>query len=312
MNRYDILIIGGGPAGLTCGIYAARGRMKTLLLEKMVLGGQVASTDWVENYPGFPQGIAGSDLVGRMEEQARKFGLEIASGEVMGISKREEGEDWLAKTKDKEYQALSVIVATGAQPAKLNIPGEQELQSRGVSYCATCDGPLFGDQDVLVIGGGDTAITEALFLAKFASRVTVIHRRDRLRASKILQEKALSHPGIEFAWNSTATEVMGKDRVSGVMIKDVKTNKQKEIPASGLFIFIGLKPNTSFLKNIVDLDEAGFIITGAKMKTSKEGIYAAGDVRSGVFRQIATACGDGAIVALSAQHYVEELKGVEY
>lgn len=308
MNGYDILIIGGGPAGLTSGIYAARDRIKTLLLEKMVLGGQVLMADLVENYPGFAKGISGQELVARMEEQVRRFGLAIENTEAISLEEGE-GSEWVVRTRDnKEYGAKAVIIATGAKPARLNIPGEERLVGKGVSYCATCDGPLFRDKEVLVIGGGDTALSEALSLAKFASKVRIIHRRDRLRAVKVLQEKALNNPRLNFILNSVVTEVLGDETLEAVRIKDVVSGKEKEIKAPGLFIFIGLIPNSSFLKGTIGLDDAGFVITDQRMATSVEGIYAAGDVRSTPFRQIVTACGDGAIAGLSARHYLEESK----
>ncbi|HAV43498.1 TPA: thioredoxin-disulfide reductase [bacterium] len=308
MNCYNIVIIGGGPAGLVSGIYAARARLKSLLLERMIPGGQVVLAEWVENYPGFPEGISGQELMVRMEEQAKRFGLEIESAEATGVKSEEDGRSWLVKTKDKEYHTLAVIIATGAKPAKLNISGEEEFCGKGVSYCATCDGPLFRDKKVLVVGGGDKALSEALFLIKFTPKITLIHRKDRFQATKILQEKVLADSRIEPIWNSIVTEILGEKKVEGVRIKDIKTDEEREIELDGVFISIGLKPDVSFLKGLIDLDRKGFILTDFKMQTSKPGIYAAGDVRSSMFHQITTACGDGAIAALAAQQYIEELK----
>ncbi|MEW5767316.1 MAG: thioredoxin-disulfide reductase [bacterium] len=306
-REYEIIIVGAGPAGLTAGIYTGRARIPTLLIEKGGAGGQALLADWIENYPGFPKGISGSDLMSQMEEQALKFGLKRISEEVTGLMERADKKGWVVKTAAGEYKTLAVIIAAGAQPAKLGVPGEDELRGKGVSYCATCDGFFFKDREIAVVGGGDTAVTEALFLTRFVSKLTIIHRRDRLRAAKILQERALNHPKIDFAWNSVVTEILGDERLAGVRIKDVKTGREKTLSLSGVFIFTGLRPNSHFLTNLIDLDEGGYIITNEKMETSRGGIFACGDIRSGVFRQITTACGDGTVAALSAQHYVEEL-----
>ena len=306
----DLVIIGGGPAGLTAGLYAARAGIETLLLEKTVPGGQALLTEWIENYPGFPEGIRGSELSEKMEEQARKFGLKTALEEVVSITPRPS--PILVKTPNKEYETLALIVATGVVPAKLKVPGEEELTGRGVSYCATCDGPLFKDKKVVAIGGGDTAVEETIFLSKFAKGVTLIHRRDRLRATKIIQERALANPKIDFLWNSVVTEIGGKERVEGIRVKNLKTEKVSELACEGVFIFVGSRPNTAFLKGTVEMNEKGYIITDEEMKTSARGIYASGDVRQKSLRQVITACGEGAIAAFSAQHYVEKLKGIEY
>ncbi len=307
---YDIVIIGAGPAGLTAGIYAARARMNTALIEKAAPGGQALTSETIENYPGMPFGIAGPDLMTKMAEQAREFGLDVMSEEAVEIVQGPEGQK-VAKMKDgKEYASLAIIVASGAQPRKLEAPGEEELRGKGVSYCATCDGPLFKDRDVVVVGGGDTAVEEALFLSKFARYVTIVHRRDRLRAARILQERVESNPNIDFIWNSQVTEILGKEKVEGVKVKDVQTGGQNYVPCWGLFISVGLQPNTKFLKGIVDMDEDGYIITDEKMKTSCDGIYACGDCRKKLLRQVVTACGEGATAAVAAQRYVEELKGV--
>lgn len=313
-DLYDIIIIGGGPAGLTAGIYSARAKMKTLLLEKMMVGGQAAITETIENYPGFPEGIAGPELTERMREQAAKFGVDFFDAEVKKIRDQafETGRGFAVSTDQEEYSALALIAATGAQPSSLGIPGEKRLTGKGVSYCATCDGPFFRDQDIVVAGGGDTAVEEALFLTKFGKKVSLVHRRDRLRATKILQERASANPKIEFVWDSVLTEVMGDNNVEGVKVKNVKTEKEREIAAKGVFVFVGIVPNTEFLKDLVEMDESGYIITDENMQTRQEGIFACGDARKKLLRQVVTACGEGATAAFSAQHYIEELKGIAY
>lgn len=302
---YETIIIGGGPAGLTAGIYTTRAGIKTLLLEKLSLGGQALLTEKVENYPGFPESINTVELIKNMEKQAQKFGLEIVIEEVNNIS-------WQKETMliNNKYATLSVIIATGVSPAKLNVKAEQELTGRGISYCAICDGPLFTNKEVIVIGGGDTAVKEAIFLTKFANKVKVVHRRDTLRATKILQDEAKTNRKIEFIWNSEIVNILGEEKVEGVVIKNNKTDKLTTLECSGIFIFIGNSPNTNFLKGIVELDKDGYIITDENMRTSKKGIFAAGDCRAKPLRQIITAASDGAIAAFTAQHYVEEIKGI--
>lgn len=311
---YDIAIIGGGPAGLTAGIYAARARMKVLLLEKTACGGQALLTDTIENFPGFPDGIKGPDLSDRMCVQAGHFGLEMKTAEVKGITS-DDGKRcafWLNLAGEEKIGALSLIIATGARWNFLGVPGEKELTGRGVSYCATCDGPLFKGKKITVVGGGDTALEDALFLTKFADKVTIVHRRAGLRAAKILQERASANKKIELCLNSVVSEIAGKDRCESVKIKDVKTGAVKELKTDGVFIFIGIVPNSDIVKGLVNLDEKGYIITDDCMRTSQDGIFACGDVRKKLLRQVVTAAGDGATAAFSAQHYVERLKGVEY
>lgn len=313
-SDYDIVIIGGGPAGLTAGLYAARARMKTMLVEKMVMGGQAAITETIENFPGFPDGIAGAELTDRMAEQASRFGLEFIDEEVSGIKEKtiETNQGFSVVTGEKEYSTLAIIVATGAEPKKLEVRGEEEFKGRGVSYCATCDGPFFKDLDIIVVGGGDTAVEEALFLTKFGRKVSLVHRRDRLRATKILQERALANPKIEFVWDSVVTAILGQESVEGVTVKNVKMDVEKEIPARGVFVFVGIEPNTQFLHGLVEADGSGYIVTDENMQTSKEGVFACGDARKKLLRQVVTACGEGATAAFAAQHYVEELKGTAY
>jgi len=312
---YDIIIVGGGPAGLTAGLYACRARMKTILIEKALCGGQVLITDTIENFPGFPEGIKGPDLADWMTKQASHFGLEVKTSEALkvGRNKGGDGEVFSVELSGGEtLEALSVIISSGARWNTLNIPGEKELTGRGVSYCATCDGPLFKNKEVVVVGGGDTALEDAIFLTKFAGKVTIIHRRDRLRATKILQERALANKKIEFCYNSVATAISGSKQCEGVAVKDVVTGAQKTIKASGVFVLIGITPNSGMAKGIVAMDEKGYIICDNDMKTSVEGIFACGDVRKKLLRQVVTAAGDGATAAFSAQHYVERSKGCEY
>ena len=311
---YDIVIIGGGPAGLTAGIYASRARMKAVLAEKMMCGGQALVADMIENFPGFPDGIKGPDLSEWMTKQAAHFGLVIETAEAKRlVPKKKKDEPFRVELTDgRMLEARSVIVATGAKWNTLNVPGESSLSSRGVSYCATCDGPLFREKDVVVVGGGDTAIEDAIFLTKFANKVTIIHRRDRLRATKILQERASTNKKIEMCLNSVCTEITGANKVEGVKIKNVTTNKEKVITTDGVFVLIGLSPNSDIVKGIVKTDDKGYVICDDEMKTSVEGIFACGDVRKKLLRQVVTAAGDGATAAFSAEHYVERLRGTEY
>ncbi|MHB9154398.1 MAG: thioredoxin-disulfide reductase [Endomicrobiales bacterium] len=308
---YDIIIIGGGPAGLTAGLYASRGGMKALLLEKMGCGGQSMITDWIENYPGFPEGISGFDLASRIEEQARRFGLEVRLEEVTGVMNRSVPEKAVVTPEDT-YVAAALIISSGARHKMLNVPGELELRGRGVSYCATCDGPFFREKDVVVVGGGNSAVQEALFLTKFAKSVTLVHRRDRLRAAKVLQERALAHPKMRFMWNSVVESIGGKDKVEGVRLRNVIDGSTGETAASGVFVFVGLVPNTTILKGLVSMDEAGYISTDDTMKTSTEGIFACGDARIKILRQVVTAAGEGAVAAFAAEEYVENLRGTAY
>lgn len=313
-NIYDVAIIGGGPAGMTAGIYSSRARMKGLLIEKTACGGQALIIDTIENFPGFPDGIKGPDLAEWMLKQAKKFSLEIKSAEAKNIilKKKEEGPFEIKLSEGESIRALSIIISAGARWNPLDIPGEKELIGRGVSYCATCDGPLFKDKDLVLIGGGDTALEEGLFLTKFAKKVTVVHRRDRLRATKILQERAFVNKKMEFCYNSVVVEIIGDKKVEGIKVKDINTNKKKTLKADGVFIFVGISPNSGFVKGLLKLDEKGYIISDDNMRTSIGGIFACGDVRRKLLRQIVTATGEGATAAFSAQHYVERLKGTEY
>ncbi len=301
---YEIVIIGGGPAGLTAGIYGSRSKRDTLIIEKLLPGGQVGLTDLVENYPGFPDGIDGPDLVKRMEEQAKKFGTEILTDEIIDISLTGDVKEIVGR--NGVYKAKTVIIASGAEPRKLGVPGEKEFTGKGVSYCATCDGAFFEGQEIAVVGGGDTAVQEAIYLTQFAKKVTIIHRRDKLRASKILQERAFKNEKIEFLWDSIVTEIIGDKRVEKIKVKNVKTKEESIIEKNGIFIYIGLVPNTDYLKGKIKLSEDGYIITDENMKTDIEGVYAAGDIRKKSLRQIVTAVADGAQAAMSAVEYLEE------
>lgn len=300
---YDVVIIGGGPAGLTAGIYIKRAMLDAVLFEKMGIGGQIIVTDMVENFPGFLE-ISGADLAAKFEEQARKFGLEM-KGMVEVDAIEDKGDIKIVKTTEGEIETRSVIIASGTTPKKLGAKGEIEFTGRGVSYCATCDGFFFRDKVVVVVGGGDSAITEAIYLTKMAKKVILVHRRDELRAEKINQEHAFSNPKISFIWDSVLEEIVGKNIVEKVILRNVKTNETSEVKTDGVFIYVGLIPNTAFTN--VKKDEWGFIISNDKMETSVRGIFVAGDCRVTPLRQIATAVGDGAIAAVSAERYLEGL-----
>jgi thioredoxin reductase (NADPH) len=310
---YDTIIIGGGPAGYTAGIYAARSGLKTLLVEGAATVSQITITDLIENYPGIPDGIDGFELMQLFKKQALKFGLEIITKDVLAIKNNAAAPViWNVTLEDDSFRTLSIIAATGARWRNLEVPGEQEFAGRGISYCATCDGPFYRNKDVVVVGGGDTALQEALFLTHFVKKVFVIHRRDRLRAAKILQKRAFAEKKIEFVWNATLTEVTGQDFVTGIKIADVYSGKISEISAEGVFIFVGRLPHTGLFRDILKLDAGGYIITDDNMRTSAAGIFAAGDCRAKQFRQVVTAAGDGANAIYSAELYVEELKGETY
>lgn len=310
---YDIVIIGGGPAGYTAGIYAARAALKTLLIEGAGTVSQITITDMIENYPGIPDGINGFDLMQLFKKQALKFGLEILPKDVTSVKKSSATPAvWEVTAGDKVYKALSIIAATGAMWRNLGVPGESEFAGRGVSYCATCDGPFYRNRDVIVVGGGDTAIQEALFLTHFAKKVMVIHRRDRLRAAGMLQKRAFAESKIEFVWNSTVAEITGAEFVMGVKVKDVNTGAIREIAADGAFIFVGRLPYTEIFKGLVKMDKAGFIVTDENLRTDAAGLFAAGDCRDKLFRQVVTAAGDGANAVHSAELYIEDLKGQTY
>lgn len=300
---YDVIIIGGGPAGLTAGLYTSRSRLKTLMIENGILGGQMTTTELIENYPGFPQGVMGDELSRLMEEQAKRFGLEIISEYVVEI--KLEGAKKIVKTEEGNYVTQSLIVCTGTEYRKLGVPGEKEFAGKGVSYCATCDGAFFQDNQIVVVGGGDSALTEALYLTKYGKEVTIIHRRDALRGTKIYQERVFNHPKIKLLWDSVIQEIKGDTIVKSIAVKNVKTGEVTEHLIDGVFLFVGLSPRTQFLKDLVDMDEDGYILTDGNCQTSVKGIFAAGDCRKKLVRQIATAVGDGATAACSTEKYLE-------
>jgi thioredoxin reductase (NADPH) len=301
-ENWDIVIIGGGPAGLTAGIYAARARLHTLLIEKDMIGGNIVYAELVENYPGFPDGISGMDLTRMMHEQATRFGMETRMTEITGLTINDKVK--IIKTGDEEITARAAIIAGGSKRQSIGAPGEQEFTGRGVSYCATCDGAFFTDQPVAVIGGGNAAIQEALHLTRYASSVTLVHRRNELRATKIEQEKALAEPKIKYAWDSAVTAIEGGDTVESLKLRNVKTNIETALAVKGVFVAIGFTPNTAYLKDILALDQAGLIPVNQDMETSVPGLFAAGDIRTGSIRQVISACGDGATAAVSADKYL--------
>ena len=301
-REYDVVIIGGGPAGLTAGIYTARARLKSLLIEKAVTGGLIVNAGLVENYPGFPQGISGVELTDSMDQQAVKFGTETLLAEVTGLELK--GEQKVVKTTEGDIVAKAVIIASGSGRVKLDVPGEEEFTGRGVAYCAICDAYFYKDLPVAVVGGGNAAINEALDLSKFAAKVTVIHRRQELRATRILQEKAFADPKIEFLWDTVVEAIEGEDAVKRIRLRNVRTGERSVKDISGIFVAIGFKPNTGYLKGVLSLDANGAIITNEKMETGVPGIFAAGDIRSGSIRQVVAGAGDGAVAAIYAERYI--------
>ena len=304
-DLYEAVIIGGGPAGLTAGIYLMRAGIRTVLLEKQPTGGAALNTEHIENYPGFPEGISGAELMRRMADQARRLGLEIKEfSEAVGLAHKN---GVFETTVDKEsYRSLGVIAAMGTEPAKLGIPGEETLVGRGVSYCATCDGMFFRGLEVAVIGGGDSALSEALTLANIAAKVYLVHRRDRFRGQQILQDRAAKNGKIEFLLNRAPSAINGTKQVESVTLRDTLTNETSDLKVSGVFMYVGLRPQTVFLGGLADRDEPGFVITGEGLETRTPGLFAAGDVREKTLRQISTAVGDGALAAVSLEKYVLE------
>lgn len=300
----DVLIVGGGGAGLTAALYTSRAKLSTLLFEKLTPGGQIALTDLVENYPGFPEGVTGGEISKRMEEQAKRYGTEVLYDEVQRIEKKNGGFRVTAGN-GQPYEARSVIIATGASYRNLQVPRERELTGRGVSYCATCDGAFFKEKELVVVGGGDSAMQEGIFLTRFATKLTVVHRRDKLRASPILQERAFQNPKIKFIWDTVVTEIVGTKKVEAVKLKHLKTGATQDFKTDGVFVFVGHDPNTGFLKGLVELDEKEYIKTNDQLETSVPGIFACGEVRVGAVKQLVSCCGEGCEAALACQAYLE-------
>lgn len=301
MAKYEVVIIGGGPAGLTAGLYTSRAGLKSLLLERGMFGGQIVNAPLVENYPGFPDGISGADLGLLMHQQATKYGLETVTAEVSGVNV---GKPYKLITTGGSFEAEAIIIAAGSEYRKLGVPGEDIMVGHGVSYCATCDGFFFRGKEVAVVGGGDAAITDALELAQHASKVYVIHRRDQLRAGQVLQERAQLEPKIEFIWDTVVEEIVGQQLVRELKLRNVKTKQVSTLEVSGVFVAVGLKPNSQPFADVVKLSKTGHIVTDEVMATSAEGIFAAGDIRQNSARQITSAVGDGATAALSAFSYL--------
>ena len=311
MKNYDLIIIGAGPAGLSAGLYAGRARLNTLIIEKQKNGGQIVITDEIENYPGCIEGETGPSLIDRMVKQTEKFGVDHVFDTVTDMDLT--GDVKTVKCLHEEYSAKAVIIAAGANPVNIGCPGEKEFSGKGVSYCATCDAAFFEDFEVYVVGGGDAAVEEAMYLTKFARKVTIIHRRNELRAAKSIQDKAFANPKIDFMWDTVVEEINGDGIVESMVVKNVKTGELTEVFADeddgtfGIFVFIGFRPNTEVFKGHVEMDEKGYILTDPDMHTNVPGVFAAGDIRQKSLRQVVTACADGAIAAVQAGKYIEEM-----
>lgn len=302
---YDVIIIGGGPAGLTAALYCGRARLRTLVLERATTGGQAATTDIIENYPGFPEGVGGFELTEKMKQQALAFGAEIQ--EIKPVASIEaDGDIRVIATEDGDFRARTVIIASGVEASTLGVPGEDELRGKGVSYCATCDGAFYRDKVVAVIGGGNAAVEEAVFLTKFASKVYIIHRRDELRADKIVQERAMANDKVEIVWDSLLKKIVGDQKVEGIVIENKNTHERTEIDLDGVFFYIGSVPNTTFCEGVIELDDRDFVITDEKLQTSMPGVFACGDCRANKLKQVAVAVGEGALAAVEADKYIEE------
>jgi thioredoxin reductase (NADPH) len=300
---YDVVIIGGGPAGLTAGLYSARDRLSSLLIEKGLIGGMINNAEMVDNYPGFPEGISGTELTRLMHEQATKYGLETIYADVTSLEAKKKSK--AVKTTQDSFNARAIIIAGGSEHQKLSVPGEKEFTGKGVSYCATCDAPFYNGKTVAVVGGGNAAIYEALHLAKFASRVYLIHRRDQLRATAIVQERAFAEPKIKILWNKVVEAIEGSDLVEKLRLRQVTDDKKSTLKVDGVFLAIGLKPNTGYLKGILSLDKLGCIITNKRMETDIPGVFAAGDIRNDSIRQVISAAGDGATAAFYSKKFIE-------
>lgn len=305
-----VLIIGSGPAGYTAAIYAARAQLEPLMIAGPSMGGQVATSSDIGNYPGFPEDVSGGELAQLMQRQAERFGarLEVDIVTSVDLSAR----PFKVVTYGGEYETQAIIIASGASPRKLGVPGEKEFSGRGVSYCATCDGFFYMNKEIVMVGGGDAAVKEAIFLTRFAKKVTVIHRRDQLRAEKILQEQAFADEKIEFLWDTTVSEIVGEGSVTGVRVRNVKTGEEQLLSTQGVFVAVGYSPNTDFLGGQVELTESGFIVVDMDQRTNVEGVWAAGDVSDWTYRQVATSVGSGARAAMQAEHYVAQLEHRAY
>lgn len=303
-EHWDIVIVGGGPAGVVAGIYAGRSRLKTVLIERGLIGGNVNNTERIENYPGFPGGIEALELAAKFKAHAEEFGLVITQDQVTGA--RREGKMNVVETESGAFHGKTMLIATGSSPVKLGCPGEEELWGRGISSCATCDGPFYSDLDVAVVGGGNAAVEESLYLTRFAKTIHLIHRRDQLRAVKLLQERAKAEPKIRFVWNSVVDRVWGKDGVEGLELRDVKTGEKRNLKVDGLFVFIGLKPHSDWLGDLVEKDKDGYILVDRDLRTNVPGIFAAGDVTNKLYRQVSISAGEGARAALAAERYLME------
>jgi thioredoxin reductase (NADPH) len=306
---YDVIIIGSGPAGYTAGIYTSRAKLKTLIISGTLPGGQLMTTSEVENYPGFPNGIFGPELMMNMRQQAERFGSTIIDDEVIKVNFKER--PFTVRSHSEIYRAESVLICTGATPRKLGIPTEEQFAGRGVSYCATCDGPFFKGEDIAVVGGGDTAIEEATFLTKFGKSVKIVHRRDSLRASKILQEKAFENPKIKFLWNSVVSVIKGNKKITGLTVKDINSEKEENYTVGGLFVAIGHEPNTSIFRGQLEMDDKDYIVLKNQTRTSVEGVFAAGDVHDFRYRQAVTAAGFGCMAALDVEKWITDKRHKE-
>ncbi|WP_434512445.1 thioredoxin-disulfide reductase [Desulfitobacterium sp. AusDCA] len=303
---YDVLIIGAGPAGLTAGVYAARGGLKTGIIEMAMPGGQAASTEKIENYPGFPEGISGFELMNNFHLQAQAFGVEFIFDQVNALELQ--GSIKKIITATQTFEAKAVIIAAGSKPRLLNVPGENTFHGRGVSYCATCDGAFFKGKKVIVVGGGDAALEEGAYLTKFAEKVTIIHRRSGFRASQIALERAKSNSKIQFVLDTVVEEIIGQEQVQGVKVKNTMSGETQVLPSDGVFIYIGTEPNAGFLQGEIEIDERGYIKAGKRLETNIPGVFAAGDIRNTPLRQVATAVGDGALAAVEAEKYLSKIK----
>jgi thioredoxin reductase (NADPH) len=310
MTVENVIIIGSGPAGLTAGLYTARANLEPLVFTGNEIGGQVSITNEVENYPGFPDGLTGPEMVERFKKQAEHFGARVEYAEITEVDF--DGQPFRVKSYDNEYQAKAIIITTGASPRKLGVPGEVELTGRGVSYCATCDGFFFRDKEVVVVGGGDSALEEGIFLTKFASRVRIVHRRDELRAGFALQERAKRNEKIEFVWDTVVTEIKGNTAVESVQVKNVKTDEVATLETEGVFIYVGHYPNSQLFQGKLEMDTHGYLITDRLTRTSVPGVFAAGEIADPVFRQVVTSAGEGCKAAIQVERYLAELEDRAY